>query len=77
MQGIQGVTYNTAGGYYSITNGCNSLDSLPDIAFQIDGKAYSMPPGAVDPGGEPLSYVHHMTFFIPLIPPSCHEANLP
>ena len=44
VQGIQGVSYNQAGGYYSITGGCNSLSSLPDIAFTIDGHAYYMPP---------------------------------
>ena len=43
-QNINGVTYNSAGGYYSIDNGCNSLSSLPDIGFQIDGKVYSLPP---------------------------------
>ena len=43
-QGIAGVSYNRAGGYYSITGGCGSLSSLPDIAFRIDGHAYYMPP---------------------------------
>ena len=44
VQGIQGVSYNRVGGYYSITGGCASLSSLPDIAFRIDGHAYYMPP---------------------------------
>jgi hypothetical protein len=43
-QGIPGVAYDRQGGYYSITGGCDSLSSLPDIAFVIDGKTYSMPP---------------------------------
>ncbi|EIE26466.1 acid protease [Coccomyxa subellipsoidea C-169] len=42
--GIPGVAYDRQGGYYSITGGCDSLDSLPDIAFVVDGKTYSMPP---------------------------------
>ena len=44
LQNINGVTYNSAGGYYSIDGGCGSLGSLPDIGFQIDGKVYSLPP---------------------------------
>ncbi|CAL8466769.1 g6305 [Coccomyxa elongata] len=42
--GIPGVVYDRQGGYYRITGGCSSLSSLPNIAFVIDGKTYSMPP---------------------------------
>ena len=44
MQGISGVEYDPTGGYYSITGGCSSLSSLPDIAFVVGGQTYTLPP---------------------------------
>ena len=44
VQGISGVSFDQAGGYYSITGGCSSISSLPDLAFVIGGHTYTLPP---------------------------------
>lgn len=43
-QGIPGVAFDQSGGFYSITGGCSSLSSLPDIAFVVGGQTYTLPP---------------------------------
>ena len=44
VQGISGVSFDQAGGYYSIDGGCSSISSLPDLAFVIGGHSYTLPP---------------------------------
>ena len=43
LQGISGVSFDQAGGYYSIDGGCSSIGSLPDLAFVIGGQSYTLP----------------------------------
>ena len=43
-QGIPGVTYSAAGGFYSIDAGCAGVDALPNISFAINGNVYALPP---------------------------------
>lgn len=40
---VPGLTYNSAGGYYAVTGGCDAVSSLPDITFILGGRPYAVP----------------------------------
>ncbi len=43
MQAIPGVEYNSQGGYYNITQGCEAVATLPDISFKLGDAIYNLP----------------------------------
>ncbi len=43
-QRLPGVTYQAEAGLWRVNAGCDSVDSLPDVAFVLGGHAFSLRP---------------------------------